>query len=174
MDKLSDKNKKIAETVSQRVRAGQDPLVSGWQEILTGMLTRMKPFMISGGLVTFKSLLKNESEFFQGLLNSVSVPDGVTAVYMPPSVRYQMMYANHGSDAHIAVDHNPQNPHDAGVVLAASENDFSVILNALFAHPPTLAAVDIYDRGRLIGGYTYESIEDCRDNLTELMKTYLT
>jgi hypothetical protein len=49
-----------------------------------------------------------------------------------------------------------------------------VILNALFAHPPTLAAVDVYERGRMIGGYTYASIEACRENLTELMKIHLT
>lgn len=174
MYKLSDENKIIADIVSRRVSSGQDPLVSGWQNILIDILTRMKPFMFSGRLVTFKTMLENENEFFKGLLNSVSVPGDVLALYMPPSVRHQMMYANHGKDSQIPVDHDPLNPPDAGVVLAAAENDFSVILNALFAHPPTLAAVDVYDRGHLIGGYTYPSIDACRESLTELMKTYLT
>jgi hypothetical protein len=174
MNKFSDENQKIVDTVSRRVRVGQDPVVTGWQKILIDILKQMKPFMLSGKMVTFRKLQENESEFFKKLLNSVSVPDRVLALYMPPSVRHQMMYENRGNDTQIAIDHDPLTPPDSGVVLATAENDFSVILNALFAHPPTLAAVDIYEQGQLIGGYTYPSIEVCRKSLTELMQTHLT
>ena len=152
MNKLSDENQKIADTVSRRVRVGRDPMVSGWQEILTDIMTRMKHFMISGRLATLKTLLENESESSKVLLNSVSVPDGVLSLYLPHRVRHQMRYANHGPDAQIAIDHDPRDAPDTGVVRAGTENDFSVILNALFAYPPILAAVEVYERGRMIGG----------------------
>jgi hypothetical protein len=89
-------------------------LNKNWQDILTDIMTRMKPFMISGRLVTFKTLLENESEIFKLLLISISVPDGVLALYMPPSVRHQMMYANHGADAQIAIDHDSGTPQMPG------------------------------------------------------------
>ena len=152
MNELSAENKKIADTLSRRVRVGKDSSVLGWQKILTDLMTKIRPFMIPGKMVTFKTMQDSESLFFKGLLNSVHVPDRALALYLPPSVRHQMMYENHGADAQIAFNHDPRNPPDAGVVLATYENDFSVILNALFAHPPTLAAVDVYDRGRLIAG----------------------
>ena len=90
MNKLSDENQKIADTVSRRVRVGRDPMVSGWQEILKDIMTRMKHFMISGRLATLKTLMENESESSKVMLNSVSVPDGLLSLYLQHIVRHQM------------------------------------------------------------------------------------
>jgi len=48
-----------------------------------------------------------------------------------------------------------------------------VILNALFAHPPAMAAVDVYETGSLIAGYTYRTNGECASSLTALMRTHL-
>ena len=56
MNKFSDENQKIVDTVSRRVRVGQDPVVTGWQKILIEILKQMKPFMLSGKMVTFRKL----------------------------------------------------------------------------------------------------------------------
>lgn len=173
MTQPTDRNRDIANTIGQRVTVGKDPLVSGWQEILRGILAKMKPFMTPGRLVTFQTLLEEEKKFFTAMVPIVSIPDTVLALYIPPSVRYQMMVTNHGRDGHYPFDHDPKNPPDAGVVLASAAGSFDIIVNALFAHSPTLAAVDIYDKGQLIGGYTYKTIRACQENLGDLMRTYL-
>lgn len=174
MSDFKDENKIIADTIHGRVQTGQDTIVTGWQQVLTDILTQLKPFMAPGHLVTFQSLQATEKKFYEDLLHSVHVPGHVLAIYMPPSVRHQMMYANHGPDNQVLNDHDPDNPPDAGVVLATAVQGFSVILNALFAYPSTLAATDVYDRGQLVAGYTYSSIEDCQKGLKELMQTYFT
>ena len=174
MSQSSHDNRRVADIIGQRVRVGEDPIVSGWQAILRGILVKMKPFMASGQLVTFQKLLEEEREFFTAMVPIVQIPYTVRALYIPPSVRYQMMVTNHGPHAQYPIDHDPENPPDAGVVLATAAGSFDVIVNALFAHPPTLAAVDIYDRGQLIGGYTYRTIRECKENLSELLRTYLT
>ena len=174
MSDFKDRSKQIADTIHGRVQTGQDTMVTGWQRVLTGILTQLKPFMVPGQLVTFQSLQTTEKKFYEELLHAVHVPGHVLSVYMPPSVRHQMMYANHGTDNQVRANHDPDNPPDAGVVLAAAAHSFSVILNALFAYPPTLAATDVYDRGQLVAGYTYSSIEECQNGLTELMQTFFT
>jgi hypothetical protein len=82
-----------------------------------------------------------------------------------------MMYANN-PDNRVLADHDPDNPPDAGVVLATATQSFSVVLNALFAYPPTMPAADVYEQGQLVAGYTYSSIEECQTGLTELLQTY--
>lgn len=173
MSNPSEENRKVTDAIAQRVRAGEDPIVEGWQDLLAGILFRMKPYLTVGRLVTFQHLLPSERAFFCSLLDSVDVSGHVLALYIPPSVRLQMMYANHGPAARANLDYDPENPPDAGIVLASADGSFGVILNALFAYPPTLPAVDVYDHGRLIGGYSYRSIEACRQSLTDLMRTYL-
>ncbi|MGB5984552.1 MAG: hypothetical protein WBG37_04540 [Desulfobacterales bacterium] len=173
MTHSDDAQHPVSDTIAQRVGVGPDPTVTGWQNFLVQILEKMKPYLAAGRLVTFQALSAEEKTFFKGLVSSVTIPSRALALYLPPSVRYQMMYTNHGSDARYDSDHHPDRPPDAGVLLASSEKNFEVILNSLFAHPPTLAAVDVYERGSLIGGYTYPSITACQESLSELLQTYL-
>lgn len=173
MKKPTDDNRNIADVIGQRVRVGPDPLVSGWQQMLTDFLVTMKPYLTAGRLVTFQSLRVAEKEFFGDMVGMVSVPETSVALYLPPSVREQMMATDRGAHALAPADPDPDALPDAGVVLAARDSGFDVILNALFARPPHLAAVDIYDSGQLISGYTYATIRECQENLSDLMQTYL-
>ncbi len=172
MPSFEDENRFVADTIAQRVRVGDDPIVAGWQNMLSAILTKMRPFLEKGRLVTFRHLLPAEKTFFSALSGSVRVPEHALALYLPPSARHQMMHANHGAGSRAPADLYPDRFPDAGVVLAAGDG-FEVILNALFAHPPTLPAVDVYESGRLIAGYTYRRIDECVSSLTALMKTHL-
>jgi hypothetical protein len=172
MSRTEDENRRVADTIAQRVRVGEDPVVAGWQEMLFGILTKMRSFLAAGRLVTFQHLLPAEKAFYEALLKEVTVPARVLALYMPPSVRHQMMAAYHGEGERILADHDPEHPPDAGVVLAAADG-LAVILNALFARPPTMPAVDVYEAGRLIAGYTYRTIDECVSSLSALMRTHL-
>ena len=174
MTRNEETQKRVAETIAQRVRVGPNPMVRGWQNYLVQLLEKTKPFLAAGRLVTFQTLRAEEKTFFEELVHTIEIPGPALALYLPPSVRYQMMYPHHGSEARYDRDLHPDRSPDAGVLLASARDNFDVILNALFAHPPSLAAVDVYDRGSLIGGYSYPTITACRESLGELLQTYLT
>lgn len=173
MTESNDINRQISETIAGRVRVGDDLIVAGWQDYLKQFLARLKPYMAKGRMVTFQHLLPDEKAFFENLMNTVTVPDHAVSLYLPPSVRYQMLVSNHEPHARVTQDHDPDNPPDAGILLASGSEGFEVILNALFAFAPSLPAVDVYDHGQLIGGYTYNRIDDCLEALSELMRTHL-
>ncbi len=167
------KGRRIAETIAQRVRPGADPNVAGWQAMLADLLGRMSPFMPAGQLVTFQTLQPREKAFFSDLHTRVHVPDSVAALYLPPSVRHQMLYRGQANKAALLGNDDPDNPPDAGIFLGSRPDDFGVIVNALFAHPPFTPAVDVYDQGQLIAGYTYYRIEECIQALSELLAVHL-
>ncbi len=172
-DEANATNEHIATTIAERVRPGADPNVAGWQAMLADLLSRMSPYMPPGQLVTFQTLEPHEKTFFHNLYASVQIPAPVAALYLPPSVRHQMLYRGQANKAALLGNDDPDNPPDAGIFLGVRANDFGVIVNALFAHPPFTPAVDVYDRGQLIAGYTYYRIDECIQALSELLPVHL-
>lgn len=84
-----------------------------------------------------------------------------------------MLYRHQANKAALLGKEDPENPPDTGILLSSRANDYAVIVNALFAHPPFTPAVDVYSRGQLIAGYTYYNIEECVQALTALIRVHL-
>lgn len=168
-----ESGREIVATIEGRVRAGEDPTVAGWQAMLSDLLQQMAPYMAAGRLVTFQTLQPREKDFFVTLHDTVLVPDGAAALYLPPSVRHQMLYRHQTNKAALLGNEDPENPPDAGILLASRIDDDTVIVNALFAHPPFTPAVDVYDRGQLIAGYTFYTVEECVQAQTGLIRVHL-
>jgi hypothetical protein len=161
-----DNNQRLAKVVEQRAGVGQTEMVSGWQALLNDLLIRMKPFMKPGFLVTFQNLTESEITFFERLHHEVRIPQSAIGLYLPPSVRKQMLGENR-------INNDIAGQPDAGVVVASHYAAFDVIVNALFAFSPFTPAVDVYDRGRLMAGYQYATIDECRADLASVLDRYL-
>jgi hypothetical protein len=101
------------------------------------------------------------------------VPISVGAIYMPPSVRFQMLYHRSENEPQPIPDHSPDNPPDEGILLACRKNDFNVVINALMAKPPFTPAIDVYDEGQLLAGYVYNNIDECIGDLTKVLQIHL-
>ncbi|MFZ1198752.1 MAG: hypothetical protein WAO07_01185, partial [Desulfobacterales bacterium] len=99
-----------------------------------------------GVTVTFQHLAPSEIIFFERLKNEVRIPQSAATIYLPPSVRKQMLGEKQ------VINDDSRQP-DAGVVVASHHDDFDVIVNVLFALHPFTPAIDLYDRGQLIAGY---------------------
>lgn len=162
----SKQNQRLAQVVEQRVGKGPSDMVTGWQSMLIELLNRMKTYLKPGAAVTFQQLMPKEIEFFQQLSDGVTVPPGAVALFLPPSVRHQMMGGRAG-------DFNSAGIADAGVLVASHHENHDIIVNALFAHPPFTAAVDVYDQGQLVAGYQYDAIDACRIELGQILNRHL-
>ena len=164
---------RVAEIIEGRSPAGRHELVEGWHNLLKKILSQMDPYMREGRVVTFRRIDEKEREIFDKISQAVSVPDTVGAIYMPPSVRFQMMYQRPAGETQPVPDHSPDNPPDDGIVLACRKSAFNVIINALLAKPPFAPAVDVYDDGQLLAGYVYNSIDECIGDLTKILRVHL-
>jgi hypothetical protein len=159
-------NQQKARLVEERAGVGKTEIVSGWQAILVDLLSRMKPFMRSGVIVTFQHLTTSEIDFFERLHHEVRIPQAAAAIYLPPSVRGQMLGEKR-------VPNDASGQPDAGVVVASRHGAFDVIVNALFAFHPFTPAIDAYDRGQLIAGYQFETIDACLAELPNVLDRHL-
>jgi hypothetical protein len=165
IDKRSE-NRRLARVVEERAGVGTTEIVSGWQAMLVNFLSRMKPFMRPGVTVTFQHLTPSEMTLFERLSNEVTVPQSAAAIYLPPSVREQML-----GEKQVISDESGHP--DAGVVVASHYNDFDVIVNVLFAFHPFAPAIDVYDRGQLMAGYQFETVDACMAELSTVLGRHL-
>ena len=156
----------LAHTVEQRTGVGPTEIVAGWQGVLVEMLEKMTPFLLPGALITFRTLTSHETSFFSRLREKASIHKSVTAFYLPPSVRHQMM----GGDP----DRFEQDRQvDAGALVASRPGNYSTIVNALFAHSPYTPAVDVYENGQLLAGYQFADIDTCVAEIGAIIERHL-
>lgn len=163
----------ISGIIENRSPAGHNDSVQGWHNLLKKVMVQISPYLREGHLVTFKHLKEQERLFFKKLHRNIMVPISVGAIYLPPSVRYQMLYHRPEGQPQPLPEHSPDNPPDEGIVLACRKTDFTVIINALLAKPPFAPAIDVYDDGQLLAGYVYNAIDECIADLTKVLQIHL-
>ena len=163
----------IVDVIENRSPAGHNDSVQGWHNLLKKILSQMAPYLREGHLITFRRITDQEGAFFEQLRQKLTVPPSVTSIYLPPSVRYQMLYDRPAGEPRPIPEHSPDNPPDDGIVLACRRADFTVVINALMAKPPFTPAIDVYDNGQLLAGYVYNTIDECVDNLTRVLQIHL-
>ena len=165
---------RIASIISGRSAAEGSKLVKGWQNLLQQLLDQMSPYLRPGHLVTFRTLTDAEKHFFEDLHRKLSVPPSVGAIFMPPSARSQMMSRRpEGAPLPEADSSVETPPPDEGILLASRTASYSVIVNALFAKPPFAPAIDVYDDGRLLAGYVYNTIDECTAAISKVLQIHL-
>jgi hypothetical protein len=165
IDKHSE-NRRMARVVEERAGVGTTEIVSGWQAMLVDLLSRMKPFLRPGATVTFQHLTPSEMTFFERLNNEVRIPQSAISIYLPPSVREQMLGGK-------PVINEASGKPDAGVVVASHHDDFDALVNVLFAFHPFTPAIDVYERGQLVAGYQFETVDACISELSTVLDCHL-
>ncbi len=172
-DMQDTNNLRVVETIESRSPAGRHDAVQGWHNLLKNLLSKMAPYLRAGHLVTFRELKKQERLFFEERLQPINVPVSVNALYLPPSVRHQMLYTRPSGKSRPVSEHSPDRPPDEGIILACRETDLHVVINALLAKPPFAPAIDVYEDGQLLAGYVFHTINECIADLSQVLQTYL-
>lgn len=166
-------NERVAKIIEGRSPAGRHDAVQGWHNLLKDLLFQMAHYLREGRLVTFRELKASERLFFEKRLQTIRVPAAVQALYLPPSVRHQMLFKRPAGASQPIPEHSAEHPPDEGIVLASRKNDINVVINALLAKPPFAPAIDVYDDGQLLAGYVYNTIDECIANLSQVLQIHL-
>ena len=95
-EKWKNNQSSVAETISHRTGVGQNELIGGWHALLSDLLNSMRSYLMPAQIITFQHLSPQEKQQFQHIFNRVHVPDSACGVYLPSSVRNQLMYSNQG------------------------------------------------------------------------------
>jgi len=157
-----------------RINAGADPTVAGWQCFLEEMLVQLERFFRPGMMITFQDLLEEEQHFFGRLRGEIALPGSTCAVFIPPSVLKTMTSAEPGPETPTSAGYAAISGGDAGIVLAVHcAGDYRIIANSLLAFPPYSPGIDVYEEGRLLAGYAYNTVDECLGEMEKVFGTYI-
>jgi hypothetical protein len=176
MDDISEKKPPPGDQRPLETAHGSKPgvLVDGWYRTLKSQLERLEPYLVPGRLVTFQQVAPEEKAFYESLAETVTLPRAVCAVFIPPSVVQQAMWPPASGTVKAASSSYSGVAPDAGAVAAQRCGDTSIIVNALFSFPPYAPGIDVYQKGHLLAGYTFQDRDTCAAELSGLLTTYLT
>jgi hypothetical protein len=157
-----------------RIRSGAEPTVAGWQCFLEEMLVRLERFFVPGNMITFQNLQEEEQRLFERLRKEIPLFEGTCAVFLPPSVLKAMTGGNSRPETVTSAGFAAISGGDAGIVLAVRcAGNYRVIANSLLAFPPYAPGIDIYEEGRLLAGYAYNTVDECIGEMAQVFRTYL-
>lgn len=160
---------RMDQTIARRSGVGPNDLIAGWQSVLSRLLNQMRPFLQPARIITFQRINLHEQGVFQQIVERVALSEKTWGVYLPPSVRNQLMYTNQGT----SIPADEAIPKDDGVLIFSRLTSDNTIINGLLAHPLYAPAVDVYDQGALLAGYVYDGKGECLAGLTAVIQTHL-
>ena len=153
-----------------RERAGGDFFEVGWQSTLELMLLTMEKQSLEhpGRLLPMQINSQDEWEFYLEVEEKLDLPPDTCAVFITPTAFKDMPF--------------PKPPEFETSGLAPWErNAYSVIISGLRDHTVVMqaslpgieyAGIDVFEDGKHFADYTYNTIEECLDDLTSVTWTY--
>jgi hypothetical protein len=156
-----------------RIGAGCDPLIAGWQCFLEELLIRLETHLVPGKLASFQALDAADRHQFRKLQDSLILPPHVSGIYIPPAVLNGVIPSDYREKKSGCPAHIPSGKPDGGIVLACQHREYRLIINALLAQPPDRPGIDVYTEGQLMADYGYTTVGECQEYMQPVIWTHL-
>ena len=162
--------REIFDKANAREKAGVDSFEAGWQATLEIMLLMMENHLPEhqGQLLPMQISGQNEWEFHLDVLEKLDLPPDTCAILISPSAFKDMPLPN------------PTEYEESGLA-PWKRNAYSVIISNLRDRTVVLQAslpgieysgIDIFEDGKHLADYMYNTFEECVDDLSNVTWTY--
>ena len=158
------KLKEVQDMVRARIDAGREAGVVLWQAALESMLIAVSPYLASGEMVTVSSMGPEASARFNDLQRMLDFSPFVCGVFLPPEQADTL--SPEGIVAPLA-----RASKGSMKILVTRAGDFSRIMTVEIA--PGSPGIDIFEDGRLLGSYDYDSPEACMADISKTVWIHL-
>ena len=169
-DSPEDLYLRVFEKASVRKQSGCDPLSADWQAILEIALNlarghlrrnpgRLLPLQIGGD---------DEWEFYLDLLEKIDLPPDTFAVMSTPSFSENLLDALDDQELEVAGPCEVPWEKSAYLVIISDSRDHERIMQISLPSASGSAGIDVYEDGKHLADYTYNTVEECMDELAKV------
>ncbi len=161
---------RVFEKASVRKQAGCDPLAADWQAILEIALNLARDHLRRnpGRLLPLQIGQDDEWEFYLDLLDKLDLPPDTFAVLSTPSFSDNLLDALDDQDFEGAGDCELPWEKGAYLVIISDCSDHARIMQVSLPTASEHAGIDVYEEGKHLANYTYNTIEECMDALAKV------
>jgi len=169
-DSPEDLYLRVFEKASARKDSGCDPLVADWQAILEIALNLARTHLQRnpGRLLPLQIGGDEEWEFYLDLLAKLDLPPDTFAVLSTPSFSENLLDALDDQDLEVAGSGEMPWEKDAYLVIISDCSDHVRIMQVSLPSATGSAGIDVYEDGKHLADYTYNTIEECVDALAKV------
>ncbi len=161
---------KVFEKASVRKQSGCDPLSADWQAILEIALNLAHDHLHRnpGRLLPLQVGHDDEWEFYLDLLAKLDLPPDTFAVLSTPSFSENLLDALDDQDFEVDGDCELPWEKDSYLVIISDCTDHVRIMQVSLPTASASASIDVYEDGKHLANYTYNTIEECIDSLAKV------
>ena len=167
---MEKKTTAIFNKAEEREKAGGEYFETGWQATLELMLLMMEEQVLKspGQLLPMQISGDNEWDFYLDVMEKLDLLPDTGAVLITPSAFKEMKLPGFPDfeDSEIA----PWN-RNAYSVIISDIKDHNLILQASLPGIE-FAGIDIFEDGKHFADYSYNTVEECLDDLSKVTWTY--
>jgi hypothetical protein len=160
----------IFKKAEDREKEGRDHFEAGWQATLELLLLMMKQHLVEnpGQLLPMQISEDDEWDFYLDVMEKLDLPPNTGAVLVTPSAFKEMKLSEFSEfdDSEMA----PWNRNAYSLILS-DLRDHVVILQASLPGIE-FAGIDIFEDGKHLADYMYNTVEECLDELSNVTWTY--
>jgi hypothetical protein len=160
----------IFKKAEEREKAGRDHFETGWQATLELMLLMMEQQLLEspGQLLPMQISGDDEWDFYLDIMEKLDIPPDTGVVLVTPSAFKEMKLPEFSE-------------FEESEMAPWKRNAYSLIISHLRDHTLILqaslpgiefAGIDIFEDGKHFADYTYNTVEECLDDLSYVTWTY--
>ena len=169
-DSPEDLYLRVFEKASVRKESGCDPLSADWQAILEIALNLARSHLRHnpGRLLPLQIGGDDEWEFYLDLLEKLDLPPDTFAVMSTPSFSDNLLDALDDQELEVAGDSEVPWGKNSYLVIISDCHEHMRIMQVSLPSASGSAGIDVYEDGKHLADYTYNTIEECMDALAKV------
>jgi hypothetical protein len=163
---LEKSAKAIFEKAKEREKAGRDSFEAGCQAALEIMLLMMEKHLLQrpGQLLPMQIGGQDEWEFYFDIQKKLDLPPDTCAVLVTPSTFKKMPFPESAEFQAIGA---PRWERNAYSIIISDCRDHNVIMQVSLPGMESVG-IDVFEDGKHFADYTYNTIEECLNDLTKM------
>jgi hypothetical protein len=161
---------RVFEKASVRKEGGCDPLSADWQAILEIALNLARSHLHRnpGRLFPLQIVADDEWEFYLDLLEKLDLPPDTYAVMSTPSFSDNLLDTLDDKELEVAGETDVPWEKNSYLVIISDCHEHLRIMQVSLPSASGSAGIDVYEDGKHLADYTYNTIEECMDALAKV------
>jgi len=162
--------KNIFDKADARVEAGQEPIDADWQATLELMLLMMHRHLLDnpGRLLPAKIDGQDEWDFYLDIREKLDLPPDIYAALFTPSALKTIPAPDSEDSEMTGIAPWERNAYS---ILISDSPDHSKIIQVSLPGVESVG-IDVFEDGKHFANYTYHTIEECLDDLSNVTWTF--
>jgi hypothetical protein len=165
---------KVNERLEARKKAGCDPFYASWQANLESMLVLMEKHLKPGEFLPMQIDNDEEWGFYLDIQKELDLPPDTIAILTTPSANQSISESLEKIPEYQSIKQGwpSASERNACSLIVSGYEDRTIVIHVSLPGIESVG-IDVFEDGVQFGDYSYNTVDECLNNLSDVVWTYL-